>query len=308
MTLRLLTCGLAITAAATLGFVLCRGSVELPIPEALQNPSVSSAHQTPFEETQIQSGPWLLRGALFRPEGPGPFPALVYNHGSEIDPSLEFMGELGAWFQKRGFVVLFPFRRGASGSQGQHWETAVNARPEAERDRAVVEQLDLQSEDVLAAISFLRALPYVDRAFVALAGCSFGGIETVLATERSSEVFAAVNFAGASYSWSSSAPLRDRLISAARNARAPIFFVQASNDFDTTPSIVLSSEMVDAGKPSAVKIFPPHGQTTMEGHAHFCNHGMNDWGPDVLAFLLTAARQRARGTIDGVHHHGQFRP
>jgi len=235
-----------------------------------------------------------LRGALLRPEGPGPFPAVVYNHGSESDPSLEFLGELGAWFQKRGFVVLFPFRRGASGSDGPHWETIVNARPEAERNQATVEQLDAQSDDVLAGIAFLRTLPYVDFRFVAVAGCSFGGIETLLAAERTNDVYAAVDFAGASVSWAGSAPLRQRLVAAVRRSRVPVFFVQAQNDFDTTPSLVLSGELADAGKASSVKIFPPHGRTAMMGHAHFCNHAMSEWGSDVLAFLRDAAVHAGR--------------
>jgi hypothetical protein len=49
-----------------------------------------------------------MSGALLKPEGNGPFAAIVYSHGSEPDPSLEFLGELGRWFQKRGFVVRFP--------------------------------------------------------------------------------------------------------------------------------------------------------------------------------------------------------
>jgi dienelactone hydrolase len=234
-----------------------------------------------------------LRGSLLRPAGGGPFAAIVYNHGSEEDPSLEFLGDLGLWFQKRGFVVLFPFRRGASGSEGQHWEKVVKMRPEAERDLATVEQLDAQSDDVLAGIAFVRAQPYVDSRYVAVLGCSFGGIETVLAAERSADVYAAVDFAGASYTWSKSAPLRERLVASVRNARVPVFFVQASNDFDTTPTLTLSAELADAGKPSLAKIFPPHGRTTMMGHAHFCNHAMDEWGSDVLAFLRdTATRPR----------------
>ena len=264
------------------------------LPAALENPIPSDAPQSPPEEVRFPSGPYKLRGALLRPEGPGPSPALVYNHGSESDPSLDYMGELARWFQKRGFVVLFPFRRGASGSEGQHWETLVEARPEAERDRATVEQLDAQSDDVLAGIAFLQTQPYVDRAFVAVAGCSFGGIETVLTAERSPDVYAAVDFAGASFTWSKSAPLRERLIAAVRNARVPTFFIQAENDFDTTPSLVLSDELAKAGKPGDRKIFPPHGRTVMAGHAHFCNHGMNEWGEDVLAFLRDAAHHVAR--------------
>jgi hypothetical protein len=64
-----------------------------------------------------------------------------------------------------------------------------------------------------------------------------------------------------------------------------VFFLQAENDFDTTPSRALSAAMVGAGKPARVKIYPPHGDTHRAGHAGFCNRGQREWGEDVLAFL-----------------------
>ena len=236
-------------------------------------------------EVAFTSGPYRLRGFVFKPAGDGPFPALVYNHGSERDPSLEFSGELGAWFQQRGFVVFFPYRRGASGSQGPYWQDLVNEAPAPEREHAMVAQLDAQSADVLAAIAYIGEQPYVDRARLTVAGCSFGGIETVLVAEQASGVAAAVDFAGASMTWATTWPLQERMRKAVRAAKAPIFFVQAENDFDTTPSVALAAEMEAAHKPHAMKIFPPHGTTHMQGHAHFCNHAMNEWGDDVLAFL-----------------------
>src|SRR5690349_12752541 len=57
------------------------------LPAALENPTPSDATQFPPEEVRFPSGPYKLRGVLLKPEGPGPAPALVYNHGSESDPS-----------------------------------------------------------------------------------------------------------------------------------------------------------------------------------------------------------------------------
>ncbi len=239
-------------------------------------------------DVALQSGPNQLRGVVMRPAGAGPFPVVVYNHGSERDPSLKYLGALGAWFQARGFIAFFPFRRGASGSEGTYWQDVVNARAPADRERATLEQLEAQNDDVLAAIDWIRMQPAVDPTRVAVAGCSFGGIETLLAAERSPLVHAAVDFAGASMSWAKSPLLRERMRVAARSARVPVFFVQAENDFDTTPTLALSEEMQRAQRPHAQHVFPPHGATPMEGHAHFCNHGMDVWGDEVLAFLRRA--------------------
>ena len=215
-----------------------------PAAPPLAQPASAGAGAIPptTVDVQFQSGPYKLRGVVMRPTGTGPFPVLVYNHGSQRDPSPEFFGELGRWFQAHGYVVFFPYRRGASGSEGPHWEDEADRHPQ-ERERVIIEQLDAQSDDVLASVDWVRTQGYADPAHIAVAGCSFGGIETVLTAERSSHVYAAVDFAGASMSWSSSLLLQERMRNAVRKARVPVFFVQAENDFNTTPSVELSAEM-----------------------------------------------------------------
>jgi dienelactone hydrolase len=220
-----------------------------------------------------------------KPAGDGPFPVIVYNHGSEQDPSLQFQGDLGRFFQKEGYIAFFPYRRGASGSEGPYWEDEIKRKPGTDRARKIVEQLEVENADVVAALAWVRQQPAVDARHIAVAGCSFGGIHTLLASEKATAAYAAVDFAGASMSWETSEPLQVRLKTAARAAQIPVFLVQAENDFNTAPSRVLSAEMDAAHKPHLMKIFPPHGTTPMAGHAHFCNHGMKEWGPEVLAFL-----------------------
>jgi len=44
---------------------------------------------------------------------------------------------------------------------------------------------------------------------------------------------------------------------AVRNAKAPIFFFQAANDFDLSPSKTLSAEMNEVSKAYKLKIYPP---------------------------------------------------
>lgn len=245
------------------------------------------------ERVMFQSGPHRLAGFVYRPNADGAQPAIVHNHGSEPEPSTEFLGRFARWWQARGFVVFLPFRRGSSGpeasSEGTYWRTIVDAQPEEQRDRATVEQLEAQNDDVLAALAFLRSQAYVDRRFVSVSGCSFGGIEALLTAERSPDVFAALDFAGASFTWARSAPMRERMITAARGARAPVMLLQAENDFDTTPSKELAATMKAAGKEHLLKIYPPFGKTTQEGHAGFCNRAMAYWSDDVLAFLGDAA-------------------
>jgi dienelactone hydrolase len=280
--LLLLGCSCARSQASTAGGQ--EPAVDLAAPTA----SVTDRLVPDPEEVTITGGEYRMKGFVFRPAGQGRFPAIIYNHGSEREPSLKYERELGAWFQARDIAVLFPHRRGSLGSDGPYWADEVHKRRPEEADHATVDQLMLQVSDVVAAIEWVATQSFVDPSRVAIAGCSFGGIVSLLASERPTRARAVVDFAGGSMAWASSYPLQKRMSEAALAARVPVFFVQAENDFNTEPSLVLGQLMLDAGKPHQVEIFPPHGTTRMEGHAHFCNFGMGEWGDLVLDFLRRA--------------------
>ncbi len=224
-----------------------------------------------------------LGGFLYKPKGPGPFPAVLYNHGSERLPGNKFGQAL--FFVKHGFVLFVPHRLGHGQSPGEYIVDARDSVPPAARDTKLVESLVDQVQDVDDATAYLKSLSFVDARALAMVGCSFGGIETVLATKRELGVRAAVAFATAAQTWGGNAPLRQALKDAARSAKAPLLFLQAENDFDVRPSLELASEMEASGRPHAMKIFPPKGSTPEEGHS-FCMGGMDPpWGDEVLAFF-----------------------
>lgn len=222
-----------------------------------------------------------LQAYVWRPQGKGPFPAVVYNHGSERDPKIGTRGDVGPYLVKQGFVVLFPHRRGAGKSEGKFWED----RAERGKWQETIDALVEDNDDVVSAIEWLRAQPYVKRDRISVAGCSFGGVQTLLTAERSVGIYAAVDFAGGSMAWERNAPLRERLIQAAEHAKVPVFLLQAENDFNTAPSKQLSEAMKAKKLPHRMRIFPPHGSTPMQGHGGFCMRGSAEWGPDVVDFL-----------------------
>ncbi len=237
-----------------------------------------------YEGITYPSGDLTLFANLFAPPGNGPFPAIVWNHGSQEEPGVGAMAV--QWYVDNGFVVLYPHRRGhgRSASQGTYiGELIDDAHPE---DGRWVEAMVEQSNDVIAGAAYLATLPYVDARRVATVGCSFGGIEALFAAEKGTGIVSAIDFAGASHMWSRIPPLRERMKLAARNAKVPVFFLQAENDADTTPTKVLSDEMRRAHKNVRARVFPPYGTTLEDGHGGFCVGGDNPpWAPDVLAFL-----------------------
>jgi dienelactone hydrolase len=249
-------------------------------------PSVFAADDVTFP-----SGNITLHGVVYRPEGKGPFPAVVYNHGSaEGMISKTGFDALGPVFASHGWVFFGPYRRGQglSASAGPYIGDQIAA---AEKNggisaaaQTMVRLLETDHlNDQLAALAWLRKQSFVRASRIAVAGTSFGGIETVLGAERGNYC-AAVDSAGAAQSWADAPAVQALMIASVRKARVPIFFFQAENDFDLAPSKVLSAEMKDAGKPYELKIYPPYGSTTQDGHS-FGYFGGAVWAGDVFHFL-----------------------
>jgi carboxymethylenebutenolidase len=146
---------------------------------------------------------------------------------------------------------------------------------------------------VVAALNYLKSQPYVDSGRIAISGCSYGGIETLLTGERDVGVKALVPFAPGAMSWEQNVPLQDRLIRAIDLAKAPIFLIQAQNDYSLAPSHALTKEANKKHKDFQSKIYPNFGSSHQDGHWGFCSTATDVWGDDVLAFLdaqMKAAR------------------
>ena len=84
--------------------------------------------------------------------------------------------------------------------------------------------------------------------------------------------------------------LAERLKQGVRQAQAPIFIVQAQNDYSLAPSEVLGVELKKKGYPNAAKIYPSFGTSAQDGHWGFGarRDGIAVWAPDVNAFLDVA--------------------
>jgi dienelactone hydrolase len=243
------------------------------------------------EVVSFSSGALLLRGSLYRPDGIGPFPAVLYNHGSAGGmASVQAAEALGPVFARRGWVFFMPYRRGQglSASAGPYILDQIAAVERAQGPRAAaataVHLLEHDHlDDQLAALEWLRSQQAVQADEIAVAGTSFGGIEAVLGAERA-PYCAAIDAAGAAMSWADAPELQVSLKRAVIHARAPILFFQAANDFDLTPTRVLSGLMGQAGKPFEAKIYPPFGKSQQDGHS-FGYFGSAVWADDVFRFL-----------------------
>jgi dienelactone hydrolase len=251
------------------------------------------------ETVVVHSGSATLHALLWRPQGRGPFPAILLNHGSgRTREDLERLGpyernaeNLGPVFARHGYVFLYLFRRGVglSTDQGVNAVDLMNSEFAAhgqEARNALQLQLleNREMTDALSGLKFLRALPYVDAQDVAAIGQSFGGSLTVLLAEREPNLRAVVVFSGAGYSFDRSPELRKRLLAAIDHISAPVSFIHAENDYSLSSGKVLDARREEIGKPHLLKIYPPIGHTVEDGH-DFLYRGVSIWEPDVFAFL-----------------------
>src|SRR5579862_5426305 len=250
------------------------------------------------ETVVVHNGPVALHAMVWRPQGSGPFPTILLNHGSgRSREQLERLGSyernaetLGPVFSRHGYV-LYLFRQGVgpSSDQGANAFDLMN-KESAEHGQEARNTLQLRllenrdMDDALSGLKFLRSLPYVDARNIALIGHSFGGSLTVLLAEREPNLRAVVVFSGAGYSFDRSPALRARLLAAIDRIAAPVFCIHAENDYSLSSGKVLDARREQIGKPHRLKIYPPIGKTVDDGH-DFLYLGVKIWEPDVFAFL-----------------------
>lgn len=247
------------------------------------------------ETVIVRSGTLQLRALLWRPQGRGPFPAILFNHGRGLTPMtegrVEGITELGRVFANHGYVFMAPFRRGEdlSADQGVFIGNLLDRERAANGDEAArklqVRLLESDHlEDALAGIAYLRSLPDVDGLRLALVGHSFGGSLSLLVAEQERSLRAVVSFAGAAGSWEDSPELRERLTTAVGRLTAPVLFIYTANDFSVAPGLALDAEMTRRSRAHRLRLFPSFGETADEGHL-FVYLGMAIWQKDVFSFL-----------------------
>src|SRR5258708_17956093 len=147
-----------------------------------------------------------------------------------------------------------------------------------------------QLDDQLAGLVYLTSLPYVDKDRLAVTGCSYGGIQTLLAAERGAGFKAAVAISPGAESWNGNKYLQDRLIKAVDGINMPVFLLHPEKDANVAPGYVLGQEFQRLGKPYGLEIYPPFGPSGEKEPWFRGPEGYYTCGPEVLRFFSNTLR------------------
>lgn len=261
-------------------------TTDLGLPSRIRATSLAG-HPIAPREIAFMSGGHKLKGYLHLPPGEGPFPCLVTNHGSGIDKGTLDVSRPGtaSLLMSWGIASFLPHRRGYGESEGPGWRDEVSSPFGTDAyDGELAARLDRESEDVLAALEIVAALPEIDAAHIGVMGSSFGGTTTLLAASKSGRFRCAVEFAGAAMNWDRTPGLRKLMLDAAQKLTAPVFFIQAENDYSIRPTTELAASLAGTGKIVELKIYPAFGANNHEGHLLELR-GPVLWSEDVRRFL-----------------------
>jgi carboxymethylenebutenolidase len=273
------------------GWLVLVGSAFAADPPATkheQSEEVKAVRKTAINVTFPSHG-LTLHGWLYKPVGDGPFPVVIWNHGSEQNPIAH--PELGLFYTRAGFAVFLPVREGHPPSPGKYIQDALDEYKATGKDQTQVwkklcELQEHYNRDVAAAVEWVKKQPFADADRIVITGCSYGGIQTLLAAEKGMGAKAFVPFAPAAMSWANT-ELQKQMTDCVRRAKAPVFLIQAKNDYNIGPSETLGPVLKAKGGLNRSKVYPAFGTTPAEGHGGFAcwEEGISIWGLDVLAFL-----------------------
>ena len=224
-----------------------------------------------------------LEGYFVAPHGPGPFPGIVFHHGSggllpAAKPGIEALVAMG-------HAVFVAIRRGHNNNPGPFWESLITAPwGSPEMGPQLTAALAGECDAAVAALTWLRAHALVDAARVAMIGSSYGGVMVMLAAGRRAPFRAGISFAGPSITWPDAPALQTVLLDAMGVCEVPLMLIQAGDDFNLTPSYVLGAELARLGKPHETRIYETIGEQRGDGHGVF-NNAVWLWRTDVERFL-----------------------
>jgi dienelactone hydrolase len=237
-----------------------------------------------------------ITATVLRPEGQGPYGAVVLNHGVSASArerareSSDLLINAAAVFARRGYVVVMPLRRGFGTTGGEMAEDPGScSNPDYFTAEAKA------AEDVMAAYDYARTLPYVDGNRMMLAGQSAGGMVSLFTagTRNPQGLVAVLSFAAGRGGDPDATPgvpcavepVARVLDTLGKNIRVPVLMHYSENDLFFSPKISHGwyERLAAGGAKAEYALQPAFGK---DGHYIFGDTlGVRYWLPTVEDFL-----------------------
>jgi len=248
------------------------------------------------EKVKIQGAGRVLAATILRPEGQGPYGAVILNHGvsasarERAKESSDLLINAAAVFARRGYVVVMPLRRGFGATGGEMAEDPGScSNPNYEKAESAA------ADDVMAAYEYTRTLPYVDGSHMILAGQSAGGMVSIYtAGMRNPQGLVAVLAFAAGRGGDPDTtpgvpcavePVAKVFETVGRNIRVPVLFNYSENDLFFSPKVTRGwyDRFNASGADGEYALQPSFGK---DGHYIFGDTlGVRYWLPTVEGFL-----------------------
>ncbi len=231
----------------------------------------------------------------FRPNGDGPFPVVIMNHGRSAakeergaTPRQRYTSVARYWI-RRGFAVFVPTRLG-------YGDAGLDPDPEYAgpqcSDRKFNVPLGAMLKHIGATLEFAKTLPWADTKRVIVMGQSYGGFASIGASaEKWPGVLAAIDFAGGAGGDPEHHPgqpcspsqLTALLADVGKRASVPMIWLCAQNDqyWGAEWPRTWHTAYVKAGGRAELKTFPPVAD---DGHK-LLDKGLRLWRPVLDQFM-----------------------
>ena len=231
-----------------------------------------------------------LETTIYKPDGDGPFPIAVINHGkSSGDPKFQgrYRPALAArYFLQRGYAVVVPMRQGFSKSGGFYVGGGCNVESNG---RA-------QAEDVKGVLDFITQQSWADKSQIVVLGQSHGGWTTLAFGAGSYPgsypgVKALINFAGGlrqegCIAWENN--LAKGAADYGAKTKLPSLWFYGDNDSFFKPETyrAMFEKYTAAGGQAELVAFGTFGA---DAHSMFgSRNGSSIWQPEVTKLLAKA--------------------
>lgn len=232
-------------------------------------------------------------GTVFKPDGAGPFPFVVLNHG-RAGTAVERASvrrwrytDASRWLVKRGYAVFVATRRGYGETGGADVEQNYNCS-----NPWYKEAMAGGVESVASVIAYAKEQPFVNRSRFVVMGQSVGGYLSVgIAAANPEGLVAAINFVGGHGGRPDHDPgnpcvpekLKQVFADAGKTSRVPALWVYTENDhyFSSVHTREWHQAFTAAGGKADFRLLPPFDK---DGHTLFVR-GSKIWQPLLTEFL-----------------------